>query len=424
MTIFRIPGVRPTTLVALILAMMGCPLVPETSTEQPAQPQPDAALTQSDWNAPEKSKGHAIPTTVEDRFNVAFVYVGPVGSGGWTYAHDQGRKHLESTLADTVHTAYIESVSEGADAEQVIRALARKGFDLIVATSFGYMDACEAIAEEFPDVKFVHVSGFKKNDTNFGNLFGAMEEMKYLAGMIAGARAEKDGNRRIGYIAPFPIAEVIRLGNAVTLGARQTCPACSVEVRWINTWFDPTKEREAADSLLEAGVQVVVTGADTPGPLVAAGEKGRYGVGYDSENACSADPDHCLTVPYWNWGPTYVELVQQMQAGTWKPADAYLGADTGLVALYGFMEGQEVPRAVPEDVVPRVRETLAKMQAGEFTRFDVFGGPLRNNTGGEVIPAGKALTQEDLEGISGIAGRPDCTVCMSWMAEGMVGSLP
>ena len=227
MTIFRIPGVRPTTLVALILAMMGCPLVPETSTEQPAQPQPDAALTQSDWNAPEKSKGHAIPTTVEDRFNVAFVYVGPVGSGGWTYAHDQGRKHLESTLADTVHTAYIESVSEGADAEQVIRALARKGFDLIVATSFGYMDACEAIAEEFPDVKFVHVSGFKKNDTNFGNLFGAMEEMKYLAGMIAGARAEKDGNRRIGYIAPFPIAEVIRLGNAVTLGARQTCPACS-----------------------------------------------------------------------------------------------------------------------------------------------------------------------------------------------------
>ncbi len=424
MTIDRIPGARLSILITLVLGVTACPPAPETGGEQPAQPQPDAALTQSDWNAPEKSKGHSIPTTVEDRFNVAFVYVGPVGDGGWTYAHDQGRKHLEATLADTVHTAYIESVSEGADAEQVIRALARKGFDLIVATSFGYMDACEAIAEEFPDVKFVHVSGFKKNDTNFGNLFGAMEEMKYLAGMIAGARAEKDGNRRIGYIAPFPIAEVIRLGNAVTLGARQTCPACSVEVRWINTWFDPTKEREAAESLLEAGVQVIVTGADTPGPLVAAGEKGRYGVGYDSENACQADLDHCLTVPYWNWGPTYVELVQQMQAGTWKPDDAYLGADTGLVALYGFMEGQEVPRSVPEDVVPRVREILAKMQAGEFTRFDVFGGPLRNNTGGEVIPADKALTQEDLEGISGIPGRGDCTVCMSWLAEGMVGSLP
>ncbi len=406
---------------ALAVALPACPPKPVETGAEP--PQPDAALSAVDWNAPEKSKDHSIPAIEEGKFNVAFVYVGPVGDGGWTYAHDQGRKFLETEVPD-VHTAYVESVAEGADAEQVIRALARKKFDLIVATSFGFMDACEAVAEEFPDTKFLHISGFKKNDTNFANLFGAMEEMKYLAGMIAGARAEKDGNRRIGYIAPFPIAEVIRLGNAVALGARQTCPACSVEVRWINTWFDPTKEREAAESLLESGVQVIVTGADTPGPLVAAGEKGRYGIGYDSENACQADPAHCLTVPYWNWGPTYVDHVGKMKAGTWTPDDEYPGAESGLVALYGFMEGQEVPAGVPQEVVPQVRETLAKMQAGEFTRFDIFRGPIRDNTGNVVIGEGQSLTQEDLEGISGVPGRTDCTICMSWLAEGMVGSLP
>ncbi len=364
-----------------------------------------------------------IPATVEGEFNVAFVYVGPVGDGGWTYAHDQGRKYLEANV-EGVHTAYVESVAEGADAEQVLRGLARKRFDLIVATSFGFMDACETVAEEFPAVKIVHVSGFKKNDTNFGNLFGAVEEMKYLAGLIAGARAKEDGNPRIGYIAPFPIAEVVRHLNAVSIGAQEVCPECTVEVRWINTWFDPTKEREAADSLLEAGVQVVITGADTPGPLVAAGEKGLWGIGYDSENACQADPAHCLTVPYWDWGPTYAGLVEAMRAGTWKPEDMYLGADSGLVALYGFMEGQEPPAGVPESVVPLVQEKLAAMQAGELTHLDLFTGPLEDNAGNVVVPEGVVPTREDLEGLKGVPGRPDCTVCMSWLAKGVVGALP
>ncbi len=372
---------------------------------------------------PAPSGSDNIPATVEGKFNVAFVYVGPVGDGGWTYAHDQGRKHLEQNV-EGVHTAYVESVAEGADAEQVIRALARKRFDLIVATSFGFMDACEAVAEEFPAVKIVHVSGFKKNDTNFGNLFGAMEQMKYLAGMIAGARAMEDGNPKIGYIAPFPIAEVVRLGNAVEMGARETCPECTMEIRWINTWFDPTKEREAADSLLEGGAQVIVTGADTPGPLVAAGEKGRWGIGYDSANACQADTAHCLTVPYWDWGPTYARIVEEIRAGTWKPEDMYLGADTGLVALYGFMEGQEPPPGVPETVVPLVREKLTAMRAGELTHFDLFTGPITDNAGNVVVPEGVVPTQEDLEGIKGVPGRTDCTTCMNWLVEGVVGALP
>jgi basic membrane protein A len=214
-----------------------------------------------------RARAGAIPQPVAGKYNVAFVYVGPVGDGGWTFAHDLGRKQLQEKLG--VNTAYVESVNEGAEAEQVLRSLARKGFDLVIGTSFGYMDAMEAAAREFARTKFVHVSGHKSNGSNFGNLFGAMECMKYLAGMIAGARAKVDKQTKLGYIAPFPIPEVIRLGNALMLGARRTCPECTMEVRWINSWFDPTREREAADSLIKAGAHVVITGADTPGPIVA-----------------------------------------------------------------------------------------------------------------------------------------------------------
>ncbi|OUC06667.1 membrane protein, partial [Litorilinea aerophila] len=267
-------------------------------------------------------------------------------------------------------------------------------------------------------------SGFKKNDTNFANLFGAMEDMKYLAGMIAGARAKADGSNRVGYIAPFPIAEVIRLGNALALGMRRTCPECEMDIRWIFTWFDPDKEREAAISLLDAGATVVVTGADTPGPVQAAGERGLYGIGYDSDNACEVDPEHCLTVPYWHWGPAYAQLVQQMMDGTFVPDDYYFDADTGIVGLLGFMEGQEPMPAVPEEVIPEVRELLAQMLAGEFDRFDIFTGPIYDNKGNLVVPEGQQLTQSDLEGIDAelgaMLGREGCTICMNWLAEGFV----
>jgi basic membrane protein A len=357
-----------------------------------------------------------IPRAVDGKFNAAFVYVGPVGDGGWSYAHDQGRQELEKTLG--VNTVFIESVSEGAEAEQVIRSLARKGFDLVVATSFGHMDAVEAVAREFPKVKFVHISGHKHNGTNFGSLFGAMESMKYLAGMVAGARATTDGDTRLGYIAPFPIPEVVRLGNALMLGARQTCPGCTMEIRWINSWFDPTREREAAESLLKAGARVVITGADTPGPIVAAADAGRWGVGYDSQNACQVSPGNCLTAPYWNWGPIYVDLVRRIKAGTWKGTAEYLDVDSGIVGLYGFMPGQRVPPGVPDEVVPRVQALLKQMRSGKFTRFDLFRGPLTDNRGKKVLGEGQTLTQRDLEGLKG------CKVCMNWLAQGIVGELP
>ena len=369
------------------------------------------------------STSKAIPALVAGKFNVAFVYIGPVGDGGWTYAHDQGRQQLEKLLPD-VHTAYVESVAEGADAAQAIRGLARKGFQLIVTTSFGYMDATEQVAAEFPAIRFVHVSGFKSNGSNFGNLFGAMESMKYLAGMIAGARAKADSRPKVGYIAPFPIAEVIRLGNALALGVRASCPECTLSVRWIHTWFDPVKEKEAAESLLADGADVVVTGADSTGPLVAAAERGRWGIGYDSANACGASPERCLTTPYWNWGPVYADLVKQIQAGTWRGSNDYRDVDSGIVGLAGFMAGEKPAPGVPADVVPKVQAALEQMRGGKLTRFDLFKGPLRNNQGGAVLGAGQLLAQEDLEGIRGIAGRRDCTICMGWLVEGVSGELP
>jgi len=279
------------------------------------------------------------------------------------------------------------------------------------------------VAAEFPDTDFVHVSGYKKADPNFSNLFGAMESMKYLVGMIAGARAAADGSNKVGYIAPFPIPEVIRHINAAALGMRKTCPECQLDIRWIFTWFDPDKERQAAESLMEAGASVVVTGADTTGPVQVAGEKGQWGIGYDSRNACEVDPEHCLTVPYWNWGPEYVELINQMMAGEFKAEDIYFDADSGSLGLLGFMEGQTPAPGVPEEVIPQVQEVLAKMLAGEFTRFDVFTGPINDNKGAEFVPAGSSLTQSDLEGldetVAAATGREACTYCMSWLAEGV-----
>ncbi len=370
--------------------------------------------------APAADSGVQIPEIEEGKFNVAFVYVGPLGDGGWTYAHNEGREYLEAELGDQVATSYLESVPEGADAERVIRNLARKGFDAVFTTSFGYMDATELVAEEFPDSYFVHVSGFKKNDQNFSNLFGAMESMKYLTGMIAGARAVEDGSNRVGYVAPFPISEVIRHANAAALGMRETCPDCEMDIRWIFTWFDPDLERQAAESMFDAGASVVITGADTPGPVQVAGERGLYGVGYDSSNACEVDTDACLTTPYWNWGPFYVELVQSMIDGSFVGDDIYFDVDSGALGLLGFMEGQEPFPGVPESVIPQVEALLAEMEAGDFTRFDVFTGPINDNKGEIIVPEGVVLTQSDLEGLSGIEGREDCTICMGWLAEGIV----
>lgn len=365
-----------------------------------------------------------IPDVVAGKFNVAMVLIGPHNDGGWSQAHYDGLIYLCEHVANT-HVAYIENVPEGTDSEQVFRSLSRKGFDFIIGTSFGYMDPMATVAEEFPDITYLHLTGYKSNGKNFGNFFGAMEDMKYLAGMLAGSRAKLDGNPKLGYMATFQIPEEIRLGNAIMLGARKTCPECTMDVRWINTWHDPVKEKEAAASLFDAGADVVFTGADTPAVADVAQEKGKWGVTYDYFGSCKVD--HCLTAPYWIWGPEYARIAEQVKAGTYKAGYEYFDANSKAMGLFGFMEGQTPQTGIkdlPAADVQLVKDTLAKMLKGEFTRFDVFAGPITDNTGKEILAAGQKLQQSDLDQFPPGAPGSECTVCMKWFAEGIKGELP
>ncbi|MBT3323306.1 MAG: BMP family ABC transporter substrate-binding protein [Anaerolineae bacterium] len=390
-------------------------------TDAPA-PAEEAAVVDCKASADSDEEGsYQIPTIIEGCYNVGFVYVGPHDDGGWTQAHDVGREWVEENVPEA-HTAYVEIVAEGADAEQVIRSLARKGFDVIFTTSFGYMDASEIVAEEFPDVDIIHISGFKSNEANFGNLMGAMEDMKYLAGMLAGSRAKMDGGDKLGYIATFPIPEELRLGNAFALGAAKTCPECTIDVRWIFTWHDPILEKEAAASLFDAGASVVMTGADTPAPAEVAPE-GKYGITYDYSGNCVVDA--CLTSMYWNWGPVYGRIVEESMAGTWVGGWEYFDADSGAMGLLGFMEGEEMMPGVvdlPAEDLALINDTMAAMLAGEFTRFDVFAGPITDNQGNEILAEGEVLEQLDLDGFAQF-GVP-CETCMYWWNENITAELP
>lgn len=371
---------------------------------------------------PEKVGGFEIPDVQKGKFNIAAVLIGPHDDGGWSQAHYEGLQYVEQNVPN-VHTAYIESVPEGADSEQVFRALSRKGFNLILGTSYGFMDPMETVAAEFPDIMYVHISGIKSNGTNFGNLFGAMEVMKYLAGMLAGARAKADGNLKLGYMATFPIPEELRLGNAIALGMLKTCPECTMDVRWINTWHDPVKEKEGAASLFDAGAQVVFTGADTPASADVAQEKGRWGVTYDWSGSCKVE--RCLTAPYWIWGPVYASVAERVIAGTYTPGWEYFDADSGGLGLYGFMEGETLPPGVadlPPEVIQEVRDLVAKSLTGEFNRFSVFTGPIYDNQGNVIVPEGQKMEQADLDQFPeyGLG----CKYCMKWWSQGITAELP
>lgn len=404
-----------TLLLILSFVLSACQVATPAATQAPAQGATTAATS--------SASNLQIPDVVQGKYNVAFVYIGPHNDGGYSQAHDEGRLYVDKNMPD-VHTAYIENVPEGADAEQVFRALSRKGFNLIFGTSFGYMDAMEAVASEFPDITYIHVSGYKTNGKNFGNLFGAMEDMKYLAGMLAGARAKADNSTKLGYMATFSIPEEVRLGNAFALGMRKTCPDCTLDVRWINTWHDPVKEREAAASLFDAGADVVFTGADTPAVADVATEKGKWGITYDWSGSCTAK--RCLTAPYWNWGPIYAKIIKGVQDKSYKVGSDYFDADSSGLGLYGFMEGQtptDGVNSLPADTVKQVKDLLAQMQAGKFTRFDVFAGPVKDNTGKVIVPEGEKMAQGDLDQFSS-SDAVTCKYCMHWFAEGITAELP
>jgi basic membrane protein A len=402
-------------LVSLVSAACAGPATAPATTEQAA----------AETMAPtEVVGGFQIPEIEQGKFNIGMVLIGPHDDGGWSQAHYEGLEYVAQNVPD-VHTAYIENVPEGADSEQIFRSLSRKGFDLILGTSFGYMDPMETVATEFPDITYIHISGYKSNGTNFGNLFGAMENMKYLAGMLAGARAKMDGNPKLGYMATFPIPEELRLGNAIALGMKKTCPECTMDVRWINTWHDPIIEKDAAASLFDAGAQVVFTGADTPAVADVAQEKGKWGITYDWSGSCKVE--RCLTAPYWNWGPVYKRIAESVKNGTYQVGWDYFDADGGGLGLFGFMEGQEMTKGVselPQEVIQEVKDTLAKMVSGEFNRFDVFAGPIVDNKGVTIVPAGEKMEQSDLDQFPPGAEGLECKYCMYWWADGITAELP
>ena len=339
------------------------------------------------------SVGLCMSSASAKEMNVGFVYVSPIGDGGWSYAHDQGR--LEVEKLDGVKTSFVESVNEGPDSERVILNMARKGYDVVFATSFGYMDPMLKVAKQFPDVTFMHCSGFKQHD-NMGNYFGRMYQARYLSGMVAGAMTKSNV---MGYVAAFPIPEVIRGINAFTLGAQSVNPDVTVRVVWTKTWFDPATEKEAAKSLLDVGADVIAQHQDSPGPQEAAEEKGVYSVGYNSDMSKFAPKAH-LTAPVFNWAPIYVEAVKQVQAGTWKPEAIWSGLEAGIVDLAPM--GDMVPANIKEKVMAK----KAAIIGGE----KVFVGPIKDQDGKERVAAGAAMPDGDMLG-------------MTWFVQGVVGTL-
>ena len=231
-------------------------------------------------------------TAAEDPLKVGFVYVGPIGDHGWSYQHDQGRKELEAHFGDKVQTTYVENVNEGADAERTIRRLAQAGNDVIFTTSFGFMNATARVAADYPDKTFMHATGYKQAD-NLGTYLSVTYEGRYVTGTAAGMVTKSN---TIGYIASFPIPEVIRDINATFMGARAVNPDVEMKVVWVNTWFDPAKEADAANTLIDQGVDVIVQHTDSPAPLLAAQKRGVWGVGQASDMSHFAPEAHLLSV--------------------------------------------------------------------------------------------------------------------------------
>lgn len=331
-----------------------------------------------------------------EKIKAGFIYVGPVGDAGWTYAHDLGRQEMEQ-LPFVEPSTYIESVPEGAESARVINGLVRRGHNLILTTSFGYMDATIEVAERNKDVIFMHCSGYKTAE-NVGTYFGRMYEPRYLSGIVAGEMTEKN---IIGYVAAFPIPEVIRGINAFTLGVRSVNPDAEVRVVWTQTWFDPGIERDAADSLLDVGADVLAMHQDAPATLQAAEARGAYVIGYNSDMRSFA-PNAFLTAPIWNWGSLYTKLAREVHNGTWKSEQIWWGLKENLVELADFSD------AVPAEVRAEVETKTAAIKAGDFHPFT---GPIKDQQGNTVVPAGDTPDDAALLG-------------MNYFVEGVQGTIP
>ena len=324
-----------------------------------------------------------------------FVYVGPVGDHGWSYQHDQGRQGAEKELG--IKTTFVESVAEGADSERVIRKLASSGNKIIFTTSFGYMNPTNKVAKQFPDVKFEHATGYKRGD-NVSTYSGRYYEGRAVIGTIAGMMSKSNV---IGYIASFPIPEVIRGINAMTLAARKVNPDIVVKVVWVNSWFDPGKEGDAAKALIDQGADIITQHTDSPAPLQVAEARGVYAFGQASDMKAFA-PTAQLTAIIDDWKPYYISRVNAAIDGSWESADTWQGLKEGMVVMAPYGD------AVPADVRAAADKVRDGIIAGDL---HPFAGPINNQAGEEVTKAGDTIADGDLLG-------------MDWYVEGVQGDLP
>jgi basic membrane protein A and related proteins len=333
----------------------------------------------------------------QDALKIGYVYVSPIGDAGWTFQHDSGRKEMEKALGAKVTTKFVESVPEGADAERVIRELAQSGHALVFTTSFGYMNPTLKVAKEFPNVHFEHATGYK-TDANVGIYNARFYEGRYLAGIVAGKMTKSNV---AGYVAAFPIPEVVMGINAFARGMRSVNPKAEVKVIWVNSWFDPGRESEAANTLVSQGADVLTHHTDSTAAVQAAEAKKVYAVAYHSDMS-KYGPNAHLTAVTHQWGNYYTKVAQSQLDGKWAQDNVWGGIKDGMIKMAPFN------KVVPQDVQDLVNKTGADIGAG---KFHPFTGPVKDNEGKERLAAGAVMDDATLSK-------------MDYYVEGVQGKLP
>ena len=326
----------------------------------------------------------AVSAEAADKFKVCWVYVGPVGDFGYSYQHDQGRQAVEKKLGDKVETAYLENVAEGPDAERAFERLARQGCKLIFGTSFGFMDAEVKVANKFPDIKFEHATGYKTGP-NLGIYNARFYEGRYILGQIA-AKQSKSGVA--GYIVSFPIPEVVMGINSFMLGAQSINPNFKAKIVWVNSWFDPGKEADAAKALFDQGADIIVQHTDSTAPLQVAQERGLHGFGQASDMIKFA-PKSQYTAIVDDWAPYYIERVEKALDGSWKPEDRWDGIKAGAVFMAPYTN-------MPDDVKAMAEATQKKIADG----WNPFTGPVAKQDGSAWLKDGEVADDKTLLGMN------------------------
>jgi len=321
-------------------------------------------------------------TQAADKASVGFIYVSPIGDAGWTFQHDQGRKQMEAANAGKITTNYVENVAEGADAERVIREMAKRGDKVIFATSFGYMNYMAKVARQFPKTAFVHATGYKMGK-NMGIYNARFYEGRYLNGVIAGSMSETGV---LGYVGAFPIPEVLQGMNAFIRGAQSVNPDAELRVIWVNSWYDPGKEREAATTLMSQGADIITHHTDSTAVVQAAEEKGKYAFGYHSDMS-KYGPNAHLTATTHHWGNFYTKTVKEVLAGTWKPTSVWGGFKEGMVDM------APLNPVIPEELQTFVNKKVDELKAGTLHPFT---GPVIDQAGKVRVAEGSVMSDQDL----------------------------